>query len=461
MLPAKSHSHSRISTTNRLHTSHRRRAFLQPRSSAAPTNAPPASSTLAEQVRSHFPILHQQVHSNKQLIYLDNAATSQKPKHVLDTLYDYYSGYNSNVHRGVHALSARSTAAYEDARVKIATLINASSPEEIVYTRNASEAINLVACSWGEVNISAGDEIILSVAEHHSNLVPWQLLAQRKGAILKFVKLTADTQELDMDHLASLVNPGKTKLVSLVHVSNALGCKTPAAIVAEIAARAKGCRILLDCCQSVPNMPVDVTTLGADFIVASSHKMCGPTGIGFLWGKKEVLESMPPWMGGGEMIQDVYLDRSTYADPPSRFEAGTPAIGEAIGLGAAADYLKDIGLDKIDAYEEELGGYLYEKLSAVDGVEIYGPSPGSSKYGRAALATFNVKGIHPTDLSTILDQSGIAVRSGHLCTQPLHRELGVSSSCRASPYFYNTVGEIDAFVEGLRDAVQFFREVGG
>lgn len=415
------------------------------------------ASSLSQQVRLDFPILKQNVNGHP-LIYLDNAATSQKPKFVLDALSQYYEGYNSNVHRGVHALSAQATAAYEEAREKISKFVGASSPQEIVYTRNASEAINLVANTWGLKNIKQGDEIILSVAEHHSNLVPWQMLAQKTGAVLKFVQLTTDTEELDMDHLASLVS-SKTKLISLVHVSNALGCKLDASIPAELA-RKVGAKLLLDCCQSVPNMPVDVKTLGADFIVASSHKMCGPTGIGFLWGKLEILEEMPPWMGGGEMIQDVFLESSTYAEPPSRFEAGTPAIGEAIGLGAAADYLSDLGMERIERYERDIGGYLYEKLSStIHGVRIYGPDP--VKRERAALASFNVEGIHPTDLSTILDQTGVAVRSGHLCTQPLHRALGVSSSCRASPYFYNTCSEVDVFIDALKESVDFFREANG
>ena len=415
------------------------------------------SSALGEQVRDQFPILDQNVHESKPLVYLDSAATSQKPTHVLETLNEYYSKYNSNVHRGVHALSAKATTEYEEARKKISTMINANSPEEIVFTRNASEAINLVANSWGLSTLKEGDEIVLSVAEHHSNLVPWQLVAAKTGAKLKFVELTDDTQELDMNQLDELVTP-RTRLISLVHVSNALGCVLP---VERVVAKAKkvGARVMLDACQSVPNRPVDVQSLEVDWIVASSHKMCGPTGIGFLWGRMEILEEMPPWMGGGEMIQDVFLDHSTYAEPPSRFEAGTPAIGEAIGLGAACDYLMSIGMDKIHDYETEIGRYLYEKLSDVDRVKIYGPTPDVA-LGRAALATFNVEGIHPTDISTILDHAGIAVRSGHLCTQPLHRALGVSASVRASAYFYNTYEDIDAFIDALKESIAFFTEMG-
>jgi cysteine desulfurase/selenocysteine lyase len=416
----------------------------------------PAATSLGDLVRSDFPILHQEVHG-KPLIYLDNAATSQKPQIVIDVLNEYYASYNSNVHRGVHALSAKATSAYEEARQKLANFINATTPEEIVFTRGATEAINLVANTWGMSTLQPGDEIILSVAEHHSNIVPWQLLAAKTGAILKFVELTPETQELDISQLKQLVSP-KTKLISLVHVSNALGCTLPVPEVVSIA-HSVGAKVLLDACQSVPNMPVDVRTLGADWVVASGHKMCGPTGIGFLWGRKEILAEMPPWMGGGEMIQDVFLDKSTYAEPPSRFEAGTPAIAEAIGLGAACDYLTNIGMDRIHSYEKELGTYLYEQLVVLDRVKIYGPPP-SVPNGRAALCTFNVEGLHPTDVSTLLDQSGVAVRSGHLCTQPVHRALGVSSSVRASPYFYNTKEDVDGFVKNLKETIAFFTEMG-
>ena len=419
--------------------------------------APVAIATsLGELVRADFPILHQKVHG-KPLVYLDNAATSQKPKLVIEKLDDYYKVYNSNVHRGVHALSARATAEYEEARQKVAKFINAASPEEIVFTRGATEAINLVANTWGLSTLQPGDEILISVTEHHSNIGPWQLIAARTGAVLKHVPLTADTQEIDIAKLKELVN-SKTRLIALVHVSNALGCVLPVSEVID-AARSVGAKVLLDACQSVPNMPVDVTSLGADWIVASGHKMCGPTGIGFLWGRKEILDEMPPWMGGGEMIQDVFLDRSTYAEPPSRFEAGTPAIAEAIGLGAACDYLTNIGMDRIHAYEKELGTYLYNQLEQLDRVVIYGPPP-TVPLGRAALCTFNVDGLHPTDVSTLLDQAGVAVRSGHLCTQPVHRELGVSATVRASPYFYNTFEDVDAFISNLKDTIAFFTEMG-
>lgn len=388
------------------------------------------------------------------MVYLDSAATSQKPRQVLDAMQHYYEAYNSNVHRGVHHLSTLATAAYEQAREKVASLIGAESSSEIVFTRNATEAINLVANSWARDTLQPGDEIILSVAEHHGNLVPWQMLAQRTGVVLKHVGLT-ESQEIDVAALKEMISP-KTKLVSLVHVSNTLGAILP---VEEVIAAAHevGAKVLLDACQSVPNMPINVQQLGADWIVASSHKMCGPTGIGFLWGRYDLLEQMRPWMGGGEMIQDVFLDHATYAPPPARFEAGTPAIAEAIGLGAACEYLSNIGMQQIREHEIEIGDYLYEQLSQVDGVTIYGPPPSR---GRAALCSFNVEGLHATDVSQLLDTAGVAVRSGHHCTQPLHRHLNISASARASLYLYSTHTDVDRFITALKDTVSFFREVG-
>lgn len=315
------------------------------------------SIQLGENVKAHFPVLDQQVHG-KQLVYLDNAATSQKPEAVISAMNEYYRQFNSNVHRGVHALSARATTEYENAREKVARFVNAATPENIVFTRNATEAINLVVNTWGST-LNEGDEIVLSVAEHHSNIVPWQLLAERKGLVLKFVRLN-QSQELDMNHLEDLVGP-KTRLISLVHISNALGCTLPVNVVVQIAEKV-GAKVLLDACQSVANIPIDVQRLGVDWIVGSAHKMCGPTGIGFLWGTSEALESMPPWMGGGEMIDVVTLEKTTFAAPPSRFEAGTPAIAEAIGFGAACDYLQQIGMDTVEAYEKHLGSYLHSKV---------------------------------------------------------------------------------------------------
>ncbi|MDJ0705178.1 MAG: SufS family cysteine desulfurase [Leptolyngbyaceae cyanobacterium MO_188.B28] len=411
--------------------------------------------TLAAKVRDDFPILHQEVHGSP-LVYFDNAATSQKPTAVLTALRDYYERDNANVHRGVHALSARATEAYESARDKAAAFVNAQSRDEIVFTRNASEAINLVAYAWGMTTLKAGDEIILSVMEHHSNLVPWQFVAQRTGATLKFVGLT-DTQEFDWPQFKQLIS-NRTKLVAINHVSNTLGCVNPVEDVIEIAHR-YGAKVLIDACQSMPHMPVDVQAMGCDWLVASGHKMCAPTGIGFLYGKLDVLKAMPPFLGGGEMIADVSLDHSTYAELPHKFEAGTPAIGEAIALGAAIDYLSGLGMDAIADYEHELTAYLFQQLNKIPEVKIYGPQPKADGSGRASLAAFTVDGVHAQDLSTLLDQSGIAIRSGHHCTQPLHKLLGVTSTARASLYFYNTRQEIDLFIAALKDTIEFFGSV--
>ncbi len=408
--------------------------------------------TLASKVRADFPILHQKV-NNKPLVYLDNAATSQKPIAVINALKDYYEQYNSNVHRGAHTLSDKATTAYENAREKVAKFINAASHQEIVYTRNASEGINLVAYSWGLNNLKAGDEIILTVMEHHSNLVPWQIISQKTGAVLKFVELT-ETQEFDLAQYKTLVSD-KTKLVSVVHVSNTLGCINPVEEICEIAHR-HGAKVLIDACQSAPHLKLDVQTINCDWLVASGHKMCAPTGIGFLYGKLDLLREMPPFLGGGEMIADVFLESSTYADLPHKFEAGTPAIGEAIALGAAIDYLTNIGMDKIHAYEAELTAYLYERLAEIPQVKTYGPLPNSKGEKRAALASFTAGEVHPHDLSTILDQAGVAIRAGHHCTQPLHRYIGAQSTARASLYFYNTREEIDVFIAALKDAIDFF-----
>jgi cysteine desulfurase / selenocysteine lyase len=413
--------------------------------------------TLASKVRADFPILHQKIH-NKPLVYLDNAATSQKPIAVINALKDYYEQYNSNVHRGAHTLSDKATTAYENAREKVAKFINAASHQEIVYTRNASEGINLVAYSWGLNNLKAGDEIILTVMEHHSNLVPWQIISQKTGAVLKFVELT-ETQEFDLAQYKTLVSD-KTKLVSVVHVSNTLGCINPVEEICEIAHR-HGAKVLIDACQSAPHLKLDVQTINCDWLVASGHKMCAPTGIGFLYGKLDLLREMPPFLGGGEMIADVFLESSTYADLPHKFEAGTPAIGEAIALGAAIDYLTNIGMDKIHAYEAELTAYLYERLAEIPQVKTYGPLPNSKGEKRAALASFTAGEVHPHDLSTILDQAGVAIRAGHHCTQPLHRYIGAQSTARASLYFYNTREEIDVFITALKDAIDFFGTIFG
>ncbi|XLQ12136.1 MAG: SufS family cysteine desulfurase [cyanobacterium endosymbiont of Epithemia adnata isolate EadnSB Bon19] len=411
--------------------------------------------TLAAKVRSDFPILHQKI-NGKSLIYLDSAATSQKPLIVLDTLRHYYEKDNANVHRGAHSLSVRATEAYEGARDKVAKFINSQSSQELIFTRNATEAINLVAYSWGLSNLKPGDEIIISVMEHHSNIVPWQIIAKKTGAVIKYVFLT-EQEELDLDHFQSLLSR-KTKLVAIVHVSNTLGCINPVQEITS-AAHQVGAKVLIDACQSVPHLSIDVQQIGCDWLVASGHKMCAPTGIGFLYGKKKVLEEMPPFLGGGEMIGEVFLERFTYGKLPHKFEAGTPAVGEVIALGAAVDYLTTIGLDKIHLYEEELTTYLFKNLTEIPKVRIYGSISNLDGKRRAALASFNVEGIHGSDLSTLLDNEGISIRSGDHCTQPLHRLFNASGSARVSLYFYNTFEEIDKFILALKETIDFFTEI--
>ncbi|MGK7953930.1 MAG: SufS family cysteine desulfurase [Crocosphaera sp.] len=413
--------------------------------------------TLAAKVREDFPILHQEIHG-KPLVYLDNAATSQKPVTVLEALRHYYEKDNANVHRGAHSLSIRATEAYEGARDKIAKFVNAASRQEIIFTRNATEAINLVAYSWGLSNLKPGDEIITSVMEHHSNFVPWQMIAKQTGAIIKYVPLT-DNEDFDLEAFKSLLSE-KTKLVTIVHVSNTLGCINPVEEVINLS-HAKGIKVLIDACQSIPHIPINVQEMDCDWLVASGHKMCGPSGVGFLYGKREILEAMPPFLGGGEMINEVFFDSFTCGELPHKFEAGTPAIAEAIALGAAVDYLTQIGMDKIHGYEEELTAYLFTKLAEIPNIRIYGPKPTEKGQGRAALAAFNIEGIHGSDLSTLLDHEGVAIRSGHHCTQPLHRLFDASGSARVSLYFYNTYEEIDQFVMILKETIDFFTNIMG
>jgi cysteine desulfurase/selenocysteine lyase len=409
---------------------------------------------LAVLTRPDFPLLDQTACLGQPLIYLDYAATSQKPRQVLEALHHYYSHDNANVHRGAHQLSTRATEGFEAAREKVARFVGARRSHEIVYTRNASEAINLVARSWGDQTLCPGDEVLLSVMEHHSNLVPWQQLAQRTGCVLRHVGLTP-TGELDLDDFHAQLN-GRTRLVSLVHVSNTLGCLNPIAQLAP-AVRATGAMLLVDACQSLPHQRVNVAELGCDFLVGSSHKLCGPTGMGFLWGREEVLESMPPFLGGGEMIHEVFLDHSTWADLPHKFEAGTPAIGEAIGMGAAIDYLQTLGIERIHAWEQELTRQLFQRLQAIEGVRILGPTPEQQPH-RGALAAFSVEGLHAHDISALLDSAGICIRSGHHCTQPLHRHYGLAATARASLGFTTTPEEVDRFAEELQGAIQFLRE---
>ena len=415
-----------------------------------------AASELGLELRKDFPLLAQRV-NDKTLIYLDSAATSQKPVQVLDAMARYYRHSNANVHRGAHALSVQATDLYEGAREKAAKFVNADR-REIVFTSGATAAINLVAHSWGLSNLKEGDEIILTEMEHHANIVPWQLVAARTGAVIKFVRLS-DDMAFDLEHFQSLLS-ARTKLVSVAHVSNVLGCLNPVdKIIAE--ARKVGAKVLLDACQSVPHMPVDVRQLDCDWLAASGHKMCGPTGSGFLYGKLAVLEAMPPWVGGGEMIEEVFLDHSTFAPPPGRFEAGTPAIGECVGLGAACDYLADIGMDRVHAHETHLTHVLWETLGAIPQLQLYGPRPDSEAgRGRAALAAFNSRGVQASDLATFLDMEGVAIRSGHHCAQPLHRNLGISGSARASTYLYTTADEIAGFAEHLKSTIDMFANMG-
>jgi cysteine desulfurase / selenocysteine lyase len=402
-----------------------------------------------QSLRREFPILQQEVHG-KPLAFLDSGASSQKPQAVIACLEDYYRRYNANVHRGVYQLSEEATFAYEQARGKIARLIGAKSQREIVFVRNTTEAINLVAYAWGGANIGPGDRILLSVMEHHSNIVPWQMLAQRSGAQLDYLSIDGEGR-LVLEELDSKLTE-RTKLVAITHQSNVLGTINPISYLAE-RAHAVGALLLVDAAQSVPHMPVDVQALGCDFLAFSGHKMCGPTGVGVLWGRRKLLEVMPPFLGGGSMIEIVELERSSYAEIPARFEAGTPAIGEAIALGEAAEFLMHVGLEAIHQHEQELTAYAIERLSTISGLAIYGPH---SLEDRGGAVSFSLPGVHPHDVAAILDGEGIAVRAGHHCTQPLHRLLDVPATTRASFYLYNIVEEIDRLVAGLEKAQKIF-----
>eukprot|EP00928_Gymnodinium_smaydae_P047303 TRINITY_DN31560_c0_g1_i1.p1 TRINITY_DN31560_c0_g1~~TRINITY_DN31560_c0_g1_i1.p1 ORF type:complete len:519 (-),score=86.63 TRINITY_DN31560_c0_g1_i1:119-1675(-) len=406
-------------------------------------------------VRQQFPILQEEAQKGKPLVYLDSAATSQKPMCVLEELSRFYQEDNSNVHRGMHALSMRATEAFEGARAKVARFIGAESPDEVIWTRNATEALNLVARTWARATLQPGDDIICTVMEHHSNLVPWQLVAQETGANLRFIGITSEGT-LDMTEFEKVLSP-RTKLVAVSHVSNVLGCVNPVERIVE-RAHEVGAKVLVDACQSVPHMPVRVQELGADWLVASGHKMCGPSGIGFLWGRAELLRQSPPFLAGGEMIDQVSLERSTFADIPFRFEAGTPAFAEAVALGAACDFLEDLGMDAVLAHEQKLAAHMWRQVSKIPGARLYGPPPSAGH--RAALLSFNVDGFHPHDIATLADQeSGVAMRAGHQCCQPLHKELGVNASLRMSAYVYNTPEDVDKAVEAIRTAVEILRGV--
>jgi len=407
-----------------------------------------------EAVRKDFPILERRLADGQQLVYLDSANTSQKPRSVIDTLTEHYELHNANVARAVHQLGEESTAAFEGARDKVAAFIKAPSRDEVIFTKNISEALNLVAnvLAWDSpYRVGPGDEVVITEMEHHSNIVPWQLLTQRTGATLRWFGVTDDGR-LDLSNVDELINE-RTKVVALVHVSNMLGTVNP---VAEIARRAHevGALVVLDAAQAVPQLPYDVTSTGADLIGFTGHKMVGPTGIGVLWGRTEVLEALPPFLGGGEMIEDVRMERSTYAPPPHKFEAGTPPIAQAIGLGAAVDYLNGLGMDNVAAHERQITAYALERLQAVAGLRILGPT---TVEDRGGAISFTLSGLHPHDISHVLDSLGIAVRGGHHCAKPLHRRFGVPASTRASAYLYTAQAEIDALADGLQQVKRFFK----
>lgn len=401
-----------------------------------------------KKIRQDFPILGEQV-NGKDLIYLDTSATSQTPLKVIEAMNDYYREYNSNVHRGVHTLGTKATDAYEKARMKVRSFINAKRFEEIVYTRGTTAAINLVARSFGDLVIESGDEIVVNEMEHHANIVPWQQLAKRKGAELVFIPLEEDGT-IALDSVKAAMSD-KTKIVAITHVSNVLGTINDIKSIAEIA-HAHNAYISVDGAQAVPHMAVDVQDLDVDFYAFSGHKMLGPTGIGILYGKAELLDKMEPIEYGGDMIDYVYKTESTWTDLPVKFEAGTPMIAEAVGLNAAIDYINELGIDNIYQHEKELVAYAYDKMSEIEGIEIYGPG----KDKRAGLITFNLQGVHPHDLATALDSEGIAVRAGHHCAQPLMKWCKASSTARASFYIYNTIEEIDQFIESLEKTKEFF-----
>ncbi len=400
-----------------------------------------------EKVRKDFPILERRV-GEKRLVYLDNAATSQKPRRVLDALGEYYEVHNANIHRAVHRLAEEATAAYEEAREKVASFLGAPDVRSLVFTRGTTESTNLVAYAWGRKNLREGDEVVLTETEHHSNLVPWQLAARATGAKLRFIPILEDGT-LDMEAAERLIG-SRTKLVGCIHASNVLGTINPIEELAELA-HGVGALMLVDGAQSAPHMPVDVGASGCDFFACSGHKMLGPTGVGVLWGKPEVLEEMDPFLGGGEMIREVHLDHATWNDLPYKFEAGTMNIAQAIGLGAAIDYLNDVGMENIREHERRLGEYAYDKIREVEGGTVYGPEE-----GRTGLVSFSLPDVHPHDLSQILDEAGIAIRSGNHCAQPLMRRLGVAATSRASFYLYNTEEEVDALVGALKRAREFF-----
>jgi cysteine desulfurase/selenocysteine lyase len=403
-----------------------------------------------QRIRKDFPILERKVYG-KPLVYLDNAATSQKPRQVIDALVNYYENYNANIHRAVHCLGEEATAAYEEARAKVAKFINAPSPESVIFTRNTTEAINLVAYTWGRANVLEGDEILLTQMEHHSNLIPWQRLAAEKGATVRYIELT-DTQTLALDGLENLFD-ARTRIAAMPHVSNSLGTINP---VEKIAAEARrnGSLFLVDGAQGAPHLPVDVQAIGCDFYAFSSHKMLGPTGVGVLYGRPELLEEMEPFLGGGEMIRKVTFEGATWNDLPWKFEAGTPNIADVIAFGAAIDYLNELGMENVREHEIEITDYALTRLSQLEGIVMYGPPDPRERGG---VVSFNFGDLHPHDIGTVLDHHGVAIRAGHHCTQPLMRTLGVSGTARASFYIYNTPEEVDVLVDALEATRDFFK----
>jgi len=411
-----------------------------------------ASTINIENIRRDFPILQRKVHNNKPLVYFDNAATTQKPIQVIDSIHNYYLNYNSNIHRAVHQLAEEATAAYELTRDKVAKFINVKSREELVFVRGTTEAINLVSYSWGRQNVQKGDIVVTTEYEHHSNIVPWQLLTKEKEAKLEYIGVD-DNGELILDQLDGYLDTGRVKLVTFSHMSNVLGTITNAEEIIKRCHK-KGVKVLVDAAQSVPHMKVDVQKLDCDFFAFSAHKMLGPTGVGLLWARKEILENMQPFNGGGDMIREVHKYETTWNDLPYKFEAGTPNIADVIAFSAALDYLENIGMDKVREHEIELTKYALEKMSTIKGIKLYGTSDMKKRGG---VISFNLGDIHPHDLATIIDEDGVAIRSGHHCAQVLMERLDVSATSRASFYIYNTKEEVDVFIRSLNRARELFR----
>ena len=405
-----------------------------------------------ERIRRDFPVLKRTV-NGRPLVYLDSAATSQKPVQVMAAITRFYRDSNANIHRGVHTLSVEATEQYEGVREKVRTFIGAPAAEEIVFTRNTTEAINLVAHAWGRTFLEAGDEVVITEIEHHSNIVPWQMLRDERGIVLRHIPML-DDGTLDLDEAKRVIGP-RTRLLAVTLMSNALGTIVPVADLAELA-HARGALVLVDGAQAVPHFAADVTALGADFLAFSAHKMLGPTGVGVLWGRGELLEAMPPFLGGGDMIRTVSLEASTWAELPHKFEAGTPNIAGVVAFGTAIDYLQALGMTHVRAHERALTAYALDRLVDVPGVTLYGPLDPDR---RGAVVSFGLEGVHPHDIGQVLDSRGIAIRAGHHCAQPVMQRLGVTATARASFYIYNTEAEVDALEEAVRETARYFGQV--